>query len=311
MYRHTTAKCEKKRENGPDRGWEVREFKRLVWAVLLFLTVFLGKKIYPERILAVGEEVVAVLGTNTDLKAVFSELGESVENSAFLLQGMEDFCVEVFGARDKVMTIEEKVLEPELPAPTSGLLAENLAVQSARHAALNVRNEEDPCVDDKPLVGAILTVGHVPDQPLPEGYTMDELCLGDIDTVTPTVGVLTSAFGYRNHPITGKYLFHGGVDIGADEGSPIVAFSDGVVEYIGEDESYGLYTQIDHGNGVKTFYAHCRQLCVAKGQQVTAGEKVATVGSTGRTTGAHLHLEIKCGELRVDPSYYMNFLTQG
>ena len=79
------------------------------------------------------------------------------------------------------------------------------------------------------------------------------------------------------------------------------------MEYVGEDNSYGLYLQIDHGNGVKSFYAHCRQICVRKDQPVKAGETVALVGSTGTTTGPHLHLELKCGDVRVDPAYYMSF----
>ena len=310
MYRHTSTRFEKKNGGKAEESWESREFKRLVWALLLFLTVFLGKKIYPERILSVGEEVIAVLGTSTDFKSVFSELGRSMESSEVLLHGLEEFCVEVFGARDTVVTSQGDVLEPQTPKVTAGLLSDNLAEQSARHLLLNSQVEGESDQDDEPVVGAILVVGEIEDDPLPAGHTMDKLYLGNIEIVAPVMGVMTSEFGYRNHPITGKYLFHSGVDIGAEEGTPIAAFSDGIVEYIGEDDSYGLYAQIDHGNGVKTFYAHCKGLCVEKGQWVRAGETVGTVGSTGRTTGSHLHLEVKCGSLRVDPSYYMTFLTR-
>ena len=136
---------------------------------------------------------------------------------------------------------------------------------------------------------------------------MDQLSLGTIESVAPVFGTLTSGYGYRDHPINGKHRFHGGVDIGADAGTLIAAFADGRVEYVGEDNSYGLYLQIDHGNGVKSFYAHCQQICVRKDQAVKAGETVALVGSTGTTTGPHLHLELKCGEVRVDPAYYISF----
>ena len=81
------------------------------------------------------------------------------------------------------------------------------------------------------------------------------------------------------------------------------------VEYIGENDDHGLYLQIDHGNGVKSFYAHCSKLCVSQGQTVAAGETVALVGSTGVSTGPHLHLEIKCNGVHVDPAYYVTFLT--
>jgi murein DD-endopeptidase MepM/ murein hydrolase activator NlpD len=159
-------------------------------------------------------------------------------------------------------------------------------------------------------VGTVLETGSAGGAEAPEGYTMDKLSLGTIEPVAPVFGVLTSDYGYRDHPISGKHRFHGGVDIGAEEGTPIVAFSDGRVEYIGEDNSFGLYLQIDHGNGVKSFYAHCRELCVRKDQRIEAGETVALVGSTGTTTGPHLHLELKCEGVRVNPAHYMSFVSE-
>ena len=145
---------------------------------------------------------------------------------------------------------------------------------------------------------------------LPTGYTMDELSFGSLKSITPLVGPLTSGYGYRSHPVNGQYLFHGGVDIGANAGTPIVAFADGQVEYIGSDDSYGLYFQIDHGSGIKSFYAHCQQVFVQTGQNIQAGERVALVGATGITTGPHLHLELKCGNVRVNPSYYITLGSQ-
>ena len=91
-------------------------------------------------------------------------------------------------------------------------------------------------------------------------------------------------------------------------GDPIAAFAAGTVEYIGEDDSYGLYLQLDHGNGVKSFYAHCSKIVVSKGQTVELGEKVAEVGSTGDSTGPHLHLEMKYNSTHLNPAYYVDFL---
>jgi murein DD-endopeptidase MepM/ murein hydrolase activator NlpD len=139
---------------------------------------------------------------------------------------------------------------------------------------------------------------------------MDQLSLGDLDTTLPILGHLNSEYGYRDHPINGTYQFHGGVDIGGQSGDSIGAFAAGTVEYIGEDDSYGLYLQIDHGNGVKSFYAHCKKLCVSKGQTVSAGEKVAEVGSTGSATGPHLHFELKYNKLHLNPAYYLEFLPR-
>ena len=307
MYRHTPTRFEQKGKK-TQQQWENREFKRLIWALLLFLTVFLGRKIYPERVLAIGEEVVAVIGSSTDLKAVFSKLGESVAHSEMVLQGLEEFCVEVFGPRREISVPQETAIAPQLPQTTAGLLGREISAQSVRLTHLMILDEGEGGNESLP-VGAIVSLGNEEQTP-PEGYTMHKLHLGEMETAVPVMGTITSEFGYRNHPISGKYLFHGGIDIGAEEGTPIAAFADGEVEYVGEDSSYGLYVQLDHGNGVKSFYAHCQSLCVRKGNRVNAGETVALVGTSGKTTGAHLHLELKCGELRVDPSHYMTFSTQ-
>lgn len=77
------------------------------------------------------------------------------------------------------------------------------------------------------------------------------------------------------------------------------------MDYIGQDDSYGLYLQLDHGNGIKSFYAHCSKLCVSKGQLVAMGEKIAEVGSTGNATGPHLHLELKLDGMHLDPTQYV------
>ena len=138
---------------------------------------------------------------------------------------------------------------------------------------------------------------------------MDCISLGDLQTVTPVLGHLRSEYGYRDHPVDGEYKFHNGVDIGGQEGDPIGAFAAGTVDYIGENDDHGLYLQLDHGNGIKSFYAHCSKLCVSQGQPVAAGEKVAEVGSTGVATGPHLHLELKWNGLHLNPAYYVEFLT--
>ena len=135
---------------------------------------------------------------------------------------------------------------------------------------------------------------------------MDRYALGLSETVDPVDGFLSSPFGWREHPIDGGEKFHYGVDLAVDSGTAIAAFAAGTVEYIGESDVYGLYFQLDHGNGVKTFYAHCSELCVRQGETVAAGEKVAESGATGEVTGPHLHFEIKREGVRLNPVYYIN-----
>lgn len=306
MQRHTLTHFEKKRQKAAPISWETRELKRLIWALLLFLTVFLGKKIYPDRMLTVGEEVIAVLGSNMDLNGMFQRLGTCLEEPNELLHGIGTFCVEVFGTQPSGAQAQNALIPPQLPESYVGLLSTDRTVHTVLNAAPMPDTQSEPAVL---TVGTVLELGSTCGVKPPEGYTMDKLSLGSIEPVAPVFGVLTSGYGYRDHPISGKHRFHGGVDIGAEEGTPIAAFADGRVEYVGEDNSYGLYLQIDHGNGVKSFYAHCRELCVRKDQRIEAGETVALVGSTGTTTGPHLHLELKCEGVRVDPAHYMSFAS--
>ena len=110
----------------------------------------------------------------------------------------------------------------------------------------------------------------------------------------PSSYSITSSYGYRKHPILRKYKLHTGVDIGADKGASIVAANSGTVIIAHYDNSgYGKMVVIDHGGGITTLYAHASKLCVSVGQEVKAGEVIAKVGSTGLSTGNHLHFEVR------------------
>ena len=121
----------------------------------------------------------------------------------------------------------------------------------------------------------------------------------------PVSGTLTSSYGYRTDPFTGEIAVHNGLDIAAKEGSDIFAALDGTVTFSANTTGdYGNYIIIDHG-GFKTLYGHCQTLCVKKGQKVSSGEKIATCGSTGRSTGSHLHFEIRIGDKKIDPTPFL------
>lgn len=120
---------------------------------------------------------------------------------------------------------------------------------------------------------------------------------------------ITSVQGNRVHPITGKYGTHGGTDIGASYGSAIYAAGSGTVVTAYNNSAYnggyGNYAMINHGNGIQTLYAHMSVCSVTVGQTVSAGQTIGYVGSTGRSTGPHLHFEVRVNGSRVDPqSYY-------
>ncbi len=118
---------------------------------------------------------------------------------------------------------------------------------------------------------------------------------------------ISSRYGYRKDPITGKRVFHSAIDIVAGFGSPIVAAADGKVVKAGTDGSYGLRVVLDHGYGFKTLYAHNTKILVQLGQEVEKGDEIAKLGSTGRTTGAHLHYEVHRDGKLVNPQDFQSF----
>ncbi|WP_240334341.1 M23 family metallopeptidase [Sphingobium estronivorans] len=112
---------------------------------------------------------------------------------------------------------------------------------------------------------------------------------------------LTSDFGMRAHPLLGGFRPHLGVDLAAPAGSPITAMSDGQVSWSGWRGGYGLFVALDHGNGVQTRYGHMSRINVAPGQRVHKGDTIGYVGSTGLSTGPHLHYEMRVNGQAVNP----------
>lgn len=116
---------------------------------------------------------------------------------------------------------------------------------------------------------------------------------------------LTSDYGMRTHPVLGGRRAHKGIDLAAPTGTPVYATADGVVSRADRFSSYGLYISIEHGGKMQTRFAHLSRLNVAAGQQVKKGELIGFVGSTGRSTGPHLHYEVRVDGQAVNPVPYM------
>ena len=120
----------------------------------------------------------------------------------------------------------------------------------------------------------------------------------------PSDGEITSGFGWRMHPILGYQRFHSGVDFGADYGSMIRSADRGLVIFAGWYGGYGNAVIVDHGNNITTLYGHTSELYVAEGQSIERGQPIAAVGSTGLSTGPHLHFEVRQNGEPVDPMSY-------
>ncbi len=260
-----------------------RQLMQLLVCLVVFLAVFIGKGIWPSKVAQTGTQLLAVIRANTDFRAVFASLGQALAEQESVLGELGELCVSVFApATDEpsrpAEEDQEVVPQPELPE----------------------QSEPQPALQVGDVVGEVEL-----SQTFPEGYSGQWLFLGEMETAVPVMGRVSSGFGYRDHPSTGRHAVHGGVDIAADQGTPVAAFASGTVESVGEDSDYGKYLYLTHPNGVTTFYAHCSKLCVKQGEQVQAGQTVAQVGSTGKSTGAHLHFEVRLDGVRLDPMYYI------
>ena len=118
-------------------------------------------------------------------------------------------------------------------------------------------------------------------------------------------GRLTSNYGNRTHPISGRRIFHNGIDIAAATGTAVYAYADGKVTGVATDNTLGKYITIDHGNGLKTRYLHLSAFKVSVGDKVTAGQRIGSVGNTGYSTGSHLHFEVLKNGSYVSPWNYI------
>jgi murein DD-endopeptidase MepM/ murein hydrolase activator NlpD len=122
----------------------------------------------------------------------------------------------------------------------------------------------------------------------------------------PVLGQITSPFGERKNPMGAGDDFHPGVDIAADAGTPIAAAAAGRVIAAGPDGGYGNLVVVDDGNGMTTRYAHCSQIFARIGEAVAPGQTIAAVGSTGHSTGPHLHFEVRVNDRPVDPTQFLS-----
>ncbi len=263
---------------------ERRRLNQLLACIVLFGVVFLGQGIPLGRLTELGTTVGVLIHQNTDFRQVFSKVGRSVSEGEPFVQTFGTLWSEVFS------TGEETPGGAALPEAdlTGNALTEGVGVSEEGTVPESQPIQEAPPVEETPAI-----------EPAP----------AEPETVTPVMGVLTSGFGPRVHPIDGQLKVHNGVDLMVDEGTPILAYAAGAVDYVGESPEYGLYLQLKHANGLTTFYAHCKDICVKKGQQVSVGEKIGEVGATGNVTGAHLHFEMRQDGTLMDPSPYIKTLS--
>lgn len=301
-----------RRNNGPALGpREARRLGQLCICVVLFLVVFIGKGVFPERLEQVREDLAVLIQSDTDFRGAFAGLGKSLSEGEPVLKGLNGLWVEVFGGGGEAVQVE--AAESELYRAQLAFLwgetslAAHWLGQEDAPPAEPVEVIQPQPLPQEPVEPAVKSMPY--DGPaLPENATKDWYslsALGVDETVTPALGWITSPFGWREHPVDGGEKFHNGVDLGVNMGTDVLAFAEGTVEFIGDSPIYGLYVQLSHAGGLTTFYAHCSQLLVEQGQSVLLGERIALSGDSGNATGPHLHFEMKLNGVLLDPAYYI------
>ncbi len=191
---------------------------------------------------------------------------------------------------DKLKEAAEFVFEPVDFAQTA--MSENLMT------TYEVTSDE---TGEKIAVGEMINGSGGDDTESAKGTSFDNYFV-NANPVMPVDGArITSRFGYRTHPITGKKGFHTGLDMAAPEGTPVSSVYFGKITKTGEDDSWGKYVLVEHSDGFETFYCHLSEIYVENGAVIRQGETVGLVGSTGMSTGPHLHFEVRINGVRVDP----------
>ena len=124
-------------------------------------------------------------------------------------------------------------------------------------------------------------------------------------SIAPAMGLMTDGFGGRADPVTGRHAMHNGLDISARRGTPVIAPADGVVVFTGVSGGLGKTIRIAHGLGYTTVYGHLDRIQIEPGEEVRRGQRIGTLGNSGRSTGPHLHYEVHVDGEPVNPLYYI------
>jgi murein DD-endopeptidase MepM/ murein hydrolase activator NlpD len=225
------------------------------------------------------------------LNAMALRLGE-LQAQVMRLEGLGEHLAKVAGLKPQ-----------ELPSLQSGTIpGRGGAASSLPSRALSVAEFSD----------LLATLGRQLDERSDQLGVLEALLVQDsanrkfMPTLAPVVdGWFSSNFGYRIDPFTGQQMFHEGIDFPAETGTPVVAAASGKVIEAGYQPQYGKIVAIDHGNGLVSRYAHASDVFVSEGDLVVRGQRVASVGSTGRSTGPHLHFEVRLNGVPQDPARFL------
>lgn len=234
-------------------------------SVLIVSGVFLASKIAPNTFAEMKADYGRIMQTDMSAGEIADKLKEAAE-----------YVFKPVGSTDKVKTA----------------MSENIMT------TYEVTSDE---TGEKIAVGEMINGSGGDDSESAKGTSFDNYFV-NANPVLPVKGArITSRFGYRIHPITEKRGFHTGLDMAAPEGTPVSSVYFGKVKKTGEGDSWGKYVLVEHSDGFETFYCHLSEIYAQEGSVIRQGETVGLVGSTGMSTGPHLHFEVRINDIRVDP----------
>ncbi|MBQ2062518.1 MAG: M23 family metallopeptidase [Oscillospiraceae bacterium] len=268
-------------QDGSLRRGEKRRMRQMAVSAVILALVVAVKLAFPDVMDSYRQQVLKLLGENTDFVAAFSSVGRAFSSEGSVGQALNDAYTAVFGA--------QSVTQEDPPA--------------ANPDHSEQQNDPDPADSGDPIPKTEDGQVIYSDANTPENVCMTQQVLG-FSYAPPVDGTVTSSFGYRIHPILEDERFHYGVDVGADSGTIVRAFAAGTVTVVAEASELGNYVIVSHSGGFSTLYAHCSIVTASPGQQVASGDPIAEVGDTGMTTGPHLHFELMHGSTYLDPMYY-------
>lgn len=234
-----------------------------------------------------------VTETITTIEQKYKERVEVVE------QNNEELQQENQEQQNEINSREEQISNNEIEEQNS----DNEGTENKQFEENNVSNNEN-------IGGAVEEVSNIEEtKELNEEEKMKkdaEYIKSTISFIKPLEGIITSRFGWRNPTVSTVSKYHTGIDIAANEGTDIIAATNGTVVLVSSKGSYGNHLKIQNGD-VIVIYAHCLSLEVKEGDKITQGQVIAKVGSTGNSTGPHLHFEIRRGERYVNPDQILDF----
>ncbi len=236
----------------------------------------------------------SIISSQVHLDAYAKELGE-LQARMMRLDAQSERLAKIAGEKDKKTTNKpNQTVDTLLPANRGGPLvnAHPMTEPDLQAAILELTKAVDARDDSLSSIEAKILQQSVLKDMLPNSKPI-------------TAAYNSSSYGWRIDPFNGNKAFHEGLDFTANTGTPIRAAADGIVSSTEQGGAYGKLVKIEHGSGLETRYAHTSRILVKVGERVTKGQIVAEVGSTGRSTGPHLHYEIRLNGAALDPRKYL------